>query len=174
MGLNIEIKARCTDHVAIEKVIQKMNIPFEGMQQQSDTFFNVPNGRLKLRESDTKGNFLIPYLRPDVKKPRKSDYVLLDVNDVDQSLNILEKMFGVRGIVEKTRKVFHYDNIRIHLDQVDDLGNFIELEGVIKNKKQKEETLQKIDLLMEIFEIKDEDIVINAYIDMLEKKGTSK
>jgi adenylate cyclase, class 2 len=174
MGLNIEIKARCKNHKALEEVMQKMNFPFEGAEHQTDTFFNVPNGRLKLREYNNKSAVLIPYIRPDVSTPRNSDYVLLDVKDPNQTIDILENMFGLRLIVEKSRKIYMYDNIRVHLDHIEDLGDFIELEGVITNPSQREETLQKIDLLMSLFDISDEDIVLNAYVDMLEKMKLGK
>ncbi len=169
MGLNIEIKAKCDNHKSIEDVMQKMNFPFEGSEVQTDTFFNVPHGRLKIREYDDKNAVLIPYIRPDVNTPRNSDYVLLEVKELEQTFNILESMFGIRMVVEKVRKIYLYDNIRIHLDIIEDLGSFIELEGVVTNFDQREETLQKIELLMELFEINDNSIILNAYVDMLEK-----
>jgi adenylate cyclase class 2 len=174
MGLNIEIKARCTNHKIVEEVMQKMNFPFDGEENQTDTFFNVPNGRLKLREYSNKEAVLIPYIRPDVKTPRNSDYVLLNVKEPNQTIDILEQMFGIRFVVEKVRKIYLYDNIRIHLDYIDDLGSFIELEGVVTNVSQRQDTLQKIELLMELFEIKDNDIILNAYVDLLEKMKMDK
>lgn len=174
MGLNIEIKARCLNHKPIEEIMHKMNFPFKGTEQQTDTFFNVPKGRLKLREYNNKPAILIPYIRPDVNTPRNSDYILLKTDDAEQTIEVLSQMFGIRLAVEKTRKIYLYDNVRIHLDSVENLGTFIELEGVIKNPAQREETIQKIELLMELFDIKDEDIIINAYVDLLEKKGIKK
>jgi len=78
-------------------------------------------------------------------------------------------MFGIRLVVEKIRKIFHYDNIRVHLDYIEDLGSFIELEGVVTNPNQNTETLEKVELLIELFEIKESDIILNAYVDMIEK-----
>ena len=174
MGINIEIKARCNDHKTIEEVMQKMNFPFEGSETQTDTFFNVPIGRLKVREYNNKSAVLIPYIRPDVDKPRNSDYVLLDIKEPNQTIDILENMFGIRLVVEKVRKIYLYDNIRVHLDHIEDLGDFIELEGVVTQADQREETLQKVELLMELFEIKDTDIILNAYVDLLEKMKLGK
>ncbi|KAA3614721.1 MAG: class IV adenylate cyclase [Calditrichaeota bacterium] len=174
MGLNIEIKARCKNHKTIEEVMQKMNFPFEGSEVQTDTFFNVPHGRLKVREYNNKTAVLIPYIRPDVKTPRASDYVLLDIKEPNQTIDILESMFGIRLVVEKNRKIYHYDNIRVHLDSIEELGTFIELEGVVTKSDQREETLQKVELLMELFEIKDNDIVLNAYVDLIEKMKLDK
>lgn len=174
MGLNIEIKARCNDHSQVEKVMQRMNIPFESSEAQADTYFNVPNGRLKVREYGNKNAVLIPYIRPDLNKPRSSDYVLLDINEPNHTIDLLENMFGIRLVVEKVRKIYLYDNIRIHLDFIEDLGKFVELEGVITQEDQREETLQKIELLMELFEIKENDIVENAYVDLLEKVKVKK
>lgn len=174
MGQNIEIKARCKDLKLIEEVMQKMNFSFVGSETQSDTFFNVPHGRLKVREYDNKRAVLIPYIRPDVNTPRISDYVLLEIDEPEQTIDILENMFGISLVVEKTRKIYLYDNIRVHLDYIEDLGTFIELEGVITKAGQREETLQKIELLMELFQIKDNDIILNAYADMIEKMKKDK
>lgn len=170
MGKNIEIKARCTNLKNVEEMIYKMNIPFEGAEQQSDTFFNVPAGRLKLREYGNRPPILIPYFRPDEQSAKASEYALLKVENADEACNLLERMLGIRAVVEKNRRIYHYENVRIHLDTVTGLGTFIELEGVVGPSEDEEETLQRVELLMEIFEIKEADLITVAYVDLLEKE----
>ena len=171
MGVNIELKAKCHDLKKVERTIQKMNLPFLENQHQSDTFFNVPKGRLKLRETK-KGAWLIPYFREDSPTPRTSDYALLPIgNDIEHTFEILKKMFGIRAVVEKSRKIYLYHNVRIHLDTVEELGAFIELEGVVSAKDSRSATMEKIELLMELLEIKPQDILLHAYVDMLDNMG---
>lgn len=169
MGLNIEFKARCVDHKSVEEIMHKMNFPFKGTQQHTDTFFNVPNGQLKVREYGNKTSELIPFVGPDTNNPRAKDFICLPVKDPNQTIDLFEEILGIRLVVEKNRKIYEYDNILINLDFIEDLGYFIALEGIIRKPDEREETLQKIELLMELFEIKDEDIVLNNYVDMIEK-----
>lgn len=170
MGRNIEIKARCPNPGAIEQIIQKMNLPFGGVLRQTDTFYQTPRGRLKLRETDNE-SMLIPYLRKNQKGPGSSDYVLLPVEEPMVTHRILEAMFGVRSVVEKKRRIWFYENVRIHLDDVEDLGNFIELEGVVNEKNPGGPTLEKVELLMELFGIVEEDLIMNAYVDLMETEN---
>ncbi len=167
MGQNIEIKAYCPRPETIEEIIQKMNLPFGGILHQTDTFFTTPRGRLKLRETDDEA-VLIPYLRKNQKGPRSSDYVLLPVEDPMLTHRILEEMFGVRSVVEKTRRIWFYENVRIHLDEVEELGHFIELEGVVDANNPGGPTLEKVELLMELFSIGEDDLIMKAYVDLKE------
>jgi predicted adenylyl cyclase CyaB len=170
MGLNIEIKVRHSDLNTVEEIILKNKWPAGGIELQKDTFFNVPNGRLKLREINDEQAVLIPYLRPDSDKPRHAEYVLLKADDPDQTVDILKRMLGIRLIVKKKRRIFFYENVRIHLDWVDSLGSFIELEGVITKKEEQEKTHAKVLWLMKMFDIKPENIIKEAYVDIMERR----
>jgi len=172
MSQNIEIKAFCPDKDIVLDVINRMNLPFKGSFHQTDTFYNVPKGRLKLRE-DKDGARLIPYIRKNQKGPRTSSYVLLPVDDPDITSDILEEMFGIRSVVEKKRQVWMYDNVRIHLDVVEGLGTYIELEGIIDGHANGADTLEKVELLMELLHITEEHLVSRAYVDLLEAARAS-
>lgn len=169
MGQNIEIKAKCADLQKVKNIVKERNWPGE-IETQKDTFFNVPNGRLKLREINESRSVLIPYLRADVNTLRDSEYVLLKTDETLQTIMILSKMFGIRSIVKKNREIFFYDNIRIHLDEVESLGSFIELEGVITKDSDYNVTQAKLEELIKLFEIKSDDVFKEAYVDLLEKK----
>jgi homotetrameric cytidine deaminase len=99
---------------------------------QRDTYFAVPKGRLKLREQEPGGAVLIAYERPDDAAAHVSDYRLIPVADADagQLRAGLEAVAGVRVVVDKRRRLLLWDSVRIHLDDVDGLGSFVELEAV--------------------------------------------
>ncbi len=167
MSFNIELKARCADLKAFEAKAQKLDHIFDGLDRQTDTFYNVPQGRLKLRESTLYGNFLIPYLRPDDSGPKRSDYILLPVSDVVATKRILDNMFGGQLLIKKTRKIYLYENVRIHLDQVESLGRFIEFEAVVKSEAEVDANRKKLDHLIKYFGVSKKDFVSSAYVDLI-------
>lgn len=167
MSFNIELKARCADLEAFEKKTKNLDHTFDGLDKQVDTFYNVPKGRLKLRESSLYGNFLIPYLRADDSGPKRSDYSLLPVPDVAATKRILEDMFGPQLIVKKIRKIYLFENVRIHLDRIEGLGQFIEFEAVVENESEINSNREKLDQLIKYFGINELDFVSNAYADLI-------
>ncbi len=167
MSVNIEIKAKYSDLNKAKSILETMDVRFEGIDFQCDTFFPVPNGRLKLRESKLYGNLLIPYLRADKTGPKKSEYALLDVDDPNQLKSLLGQILGAAKTVSKTRAIFHYKNVRIHLDEVDNLNSYIELEAVLSENSNNDQEHQKIDFLMEKLQISSKDLISVAYFDLL-------
>lgn len=167
MSFNIELKASCANIDLFERKVLKLSHAFDGIDNQTDTFFNVSKGRIKLRESTLYGNFLIPYLRPDNSGPKRSDYSLLPVSDVAATKRILDTMFGTLLIVRKVRKIYLHKNIRIHLDRVDGLGDFIEFEAVVEQEADIPENQATLDTLIRYFEIDKEDFIARAYADLL-------
>jgi predicted adenylyl cyclase CyaB len=167
MGLNIELKARCANLEDFENRVKQLSHKLDGHDNQTDTFYKVPAGRLKLRESSLYGNFLIPYLRRNESGPKRSDYSLLPVEDVPSLKELLQNMFGILIVVKKERTIYLHENVRIHLDRVEDLGDFIEFEAVVHDKGKVDENHQKLDNLIDYFKIKENDFIQNAYADML-------
>lgn len=167
MSFNIEIKARCPDLDLCENRVHLLSNSLDGTDYQTDTFYHVPAGRLKLRESSLYGNFLIPYIRTDQIGPKRSDYSLLPINDLSATKNILEKMFGVLIVVQKIRQIYLHENVRIHLDQVTDLGSFVELEAVINSENLVDENQDKLERLIKHLQIGKDDFISVAYADML-------
>ena len=129
---NIEIKARLESLSAARECAKRLGARFEGVDHQIDTYFRVPNGRLKLRESSLEGPRLIPYLRADQGGPKKSDYALIrmDAPLGAKSKELLSAILGVETVVEKKREIHHIENVRVHLDDVRGLGAFLEFEAV--------------------------------------------
>ncbi|HEY8659377.1 MAG TPA: class IV adenylate cyclase [Hanamia sp.] len=141
--INFEFKARSNNIEDLENKLLKLNPIFIGKDKQTDTYFNVSKGRLKLREGNIE-NALIYYERQNVADAKQSD-ILLYKHQPDPSLkNILIKLHGIKVVVSKTRKIYFIDNVKFHFDTIDELGTFVEVEaidntgdiGIEKLKKQ--------------------------------------
>jgi len=171
MAENIEIKARCLNFNATQDKIQEIASEFLGTDYQRDTYYRVKNGRLKLRESKIDGAYLIPYLRSDISSPKKSVYTKINIVNPDEVKKLFHSIFGIHLIVTKRRDIYIYENVRIHLDKVDHLGDFIELEAVLKapySDPQIEN--KKVKFLMEILNITKADLLAESYESMLKKR----
>ena len=130
VSTNVEIKARCADLARAREVTASLATEHVGLDDQTDTYFCTRAGRLKLRESSRSGAQLIAYRRPDLEGARRSDYVVLPVADPRLLKEMLREQLGVHVVVHKTRDVWLYHEVRVHLDRVDSLGDFVELEAV--------------------------------------------
>lgn len=128
---NVEIKARCADLAAARAIAGELCGDTGSVEHQCDTYFHVPHGRLKLREIEGQPAVLIGYSRPDQASARTSCYHLVPVADPALLKAALADTLGIRGAVRKRREIFLWKNVRIHLDAVESLGNFIEFEAVL-------------------------------------------
>jgi len=130
---NIEIKVKVNSFDNIIKSLEELGASYKGRIKQVDTYYNCQSGRLKIREINNKQAELIYYQRPNKKSSKISQYGLirLDTKMLPNYKNIFKKSLGEKVIVKKIRKLWIYQNTRIHLDRVQGLGNFIELETVI-------------------------------------------
>ncbi len=128
---------------------------------------NVPFGRLKLRKLAGGSAELIQYHRNDSREPKESRYVFFRTEDPEGLKAVLAKALGIRGIVLKRRTVYFYGQTRIHLDQVEGLGAFIELEVVLDPGQDIRYGTAVAEDLMSKLEIEKEDLVAGAYVDLL-------
>ncbi|HJS54621.1 MAG TPA: class IV adenylate cyclase, partial [Chitinophagaceae bacterium] len=126
--LNVEIKARCTDSSIVRNYLANNNADFKGLDEQTDTYFNVSNGRLKLREGNIENN-LIFYERSNQAGPRSSHFHLVKIEDGKGLKEVLEKSCGIKIIVRKRREIYYIENVKFHIDEVPGLGSFIEIEA---------------------------------------------
>jgi len=165
--LNFEFKARTSDLDGLEKKLQGLNPLFIGEDHQTDTYFNVPTGRLKLREGNIE-NSLIYYERQNSADAKQSD-VLLYKHAPDKILkDILIKSNGVKVVVEKIRKIYFIDNVKFHFDTIQGLGTFIEVEAIDKTGEIGVEKLkEQCKHYAKFFEIMDEDYIALSYSDLL-------
>ena len=128
---NIELKARLADYDAARQIASVLATARLGPQHQIDTYFHCRHGRLKLRQSDGLRAELVWYARPDQEGPKASDYQLVPLSNPETLKAALSAALGIRAVVEKRREVFLYHSVRIHLDNVTDLGHCIEFEAVL-------------------------------------------
>ncbi|MEN8007424.1 MAG: class IV adenylate cyclase [Candidatus Krumholzibacteriota bacterium] len=169
MPANIEIKARVADPESLLAKAEKLTDTEPETILQTDTFFNVETGRLKIREFADGTGELISYHRPDAEGPKTSSYSLAPTPDAGALRDTLAAALPVRGVVRKTRLLLLAGRTRIHLDEVEGLGSFMELEVVLKDGDDPREGETEAADLMEKLGVTPADLVRGAYIDMLEK-----
>ena len=169
MPANIEIKARVRDFNEIKTRAEKLsNTPVEIIPQE-DIFFNVPQGRLKLRVLAPDRGQLIYYTRPDQEGPKRSDYHIAHTAVPENLKHVLELAYGIRGVVKKTRYLYLVGQTRVHLDDVEGLGHFMELEVVMRDGQGDAEGQEIAEGLMTSLGVERSDLLDGAYMDLLEK-----
>ncbi|MEI9945153.1 MAG: class IV adenylate cyclase [Chitinophagaceae bacterium] len=165
--LNVEIKARCTNTEIVIKYLEENNAEYKGLDEQTDTYFNVAEGRLKLREGNIENN-LIWYQRNNQQGPKQSHFQLVKIDDAAGIKEVLTKSIGIKVVVKKKRDIYYIKNVKFHIDNVPGLGTFIEIEaGNIIADLSEEELKKQCDYYMNEFIIKPEDLIKNSYSDML-------
>ncbi len=171
MPQNIEIKAYSIDFAGQEEIAKSLSGGVPEVIFQEDIFFNVPEGRLKLRVFTQDRAELIYYNRNDQQGPKISQYVISKTNDPEGLRKILKNAYGIRNTVVKTRHLYMCGRTRIHFDKVHSLGEFIELEVVLSDLKQQIEGEKEAQTLMRQLGIKNEQLIKVAYIDLLDSKN---
>jgi len=167
MPSNIEIKARVPDMEGLRRAVEAAGASFAGDCHQEDVFFRTAQGRLKLRVAAGDAE-LIHYERADTAGPKTSSYRLCPVPEPDRLRGLLAAALGVRGVVRKRRTLYRLGATRIHLDRVEGLGSFMELEVVLAPGQAPEEGRATAFNLMARLGIEREDLVSGAYLDLLE------
>lgn len=127
---NLELKAIDRDPEGSREICEGLGAETKGVLVQEDTYFDVPRGRLKLRRERGVSAHLIAYERSNDSGQRQSRYRIVEVKDDLELEAALAGALGITVVVRKARQLFLYKGVRIHLDRVDGLGNFIEFEGV--------------------------------------------
>lgn len=168
MPSNIEIKARARNFDEIKARAEKLSDKPVEVIPQEDVFFNTPRGRLKLRILPGEKGQLIYYTRPDQEGPKRSDYHIFHTSDPEPLKRALELAYGIRGIVKKTRYLYLIGQTRVHLDDVEGLGPFMELEVVMQEEQGDAEGQAIAQDLMERLGVERSDLLEGAYMDLLE------
>lgn len=168
--LNVEIKAKSNNPTFVREYLLSHNAEFKGTDNQTDTYFNVPNGRLKLREGNIE-NSLIYYERTNQAGPKQSHFQLVKVEDATGLKEALIKANGLKVVVEKKREIYYIQNVKFHIDEVPGLGSFVEIEaGNILADLTKEELQQQCNFYLKEFGIQEADLIEVSYSDMLLRK----
>lgn len=169
MPQNLEIKARITNREQAKIIAENLGTDFAGELKQTDTYFTVPTGRLKLREFSDGSGELIFYIRPEDKLQRLSTYQIYPTNNAAQLRMVLSETLGVKVVVKKSRFLYIWKNARIHLDHVEQLGEFLEFEVLVT-----EGELQAESVMCELrnhFAIENENLIPCSYSDLIEKRS---
>jgi len=169
MARNVEIKARLSDPDRIRSILEELVDSPPEILEQTDTFFSVSSGRFKLRVQGGRSE-LIYYERPDTASAKESRYSVIRIDEPDLLRAVLAEAIGVRGTVKKRRFLYRIGKTRVHLDEVEGLGSFLELEVVLDEGEMVEDGVATANRLMGKLGIEDEDLVACAYIDLLEEK----
>jgi predicted adenylyl cyclase CyaB len=169
--VNVEIKARVRDLDALRVRVQALSKGSPQRLRQDDTFFETPSGRLKLRVIDGKQGELICYQRNDECGPTPSTYQISPAREPDALKRVLSTALGVRGVVRKSREVFAIARTRVHLDRVEGLGSFLELEVVLAPGEPVERGHAEAQELLESLLVRPGDLESRAYVDMIEDAG---
>ncbi len=164
---NIECKARDPDPERSLEVCRNLGAEDHGEILQRDTYFEVTNGGLKLREERPGEPHLIQFERANEPQQRESRYRIIAVDDGPMLSAALAAAIGVRVIVAKRRRLFLWRDVRIHLDEVEGLGRFIELEAVAPPDSDLTREHRLIAELREVLEITDERLVAVGYAEQL-------
>jgi adenylate cyclase len=172
-GTNVETKARCPDGSAVADTLAAAGARFEGRLHQTDTYFKVEGMRLKLREYEHRlvggrneaGAELIRYSRPDSTGARVSEYVRTPVDDPPARRDELAQRHGIQGVVRKQRDLWLLGSTRIHLDRVEGLGDFVELETVVEGAPGQTDH-DEHEGLIELLGIRPEDTLAGSYVDL--------
>jgi predicted adenylyl cyclase CyaB len=171
MPRNIEIKASVDEPGALERAAAAVADHGPQRIEQDDTFFHCPEGRLKLRDFGNGQAELIFYRRPDQAGPKTSDYRITPTSEPDSLRETLGQALGTVGRVRKTRTLYLAGRTRIHLDQVEGLGHYMELEVVLGDGDEEAAGLAEAEALMTRLGIRRDQLIDRAYIDLLARKA---
>lgn len=167
MARNVEIKARVENIVELEKKV--IPLATQGPEEliQDDTFFNCKEGRLKLREFASGYGQLVFYKRNDKYGPKESFYLISETTSPQTLREVLSTAYGVIGRVKKKRLLYMVGRTRVHLDVVEDLGQFMELEVVLDESETTEVGIAEAHNLMSELGIDNSQLIEGAYFDLL-------
>ena len=165
--LNVEIKAYTNNATEIKNILKTKSALNKGIDHQIDTYFKTSHGRLKLRKGNIE-NTLIFYARDNQSGPKQSKIELERLSENNNIRNVLEASNGVLVEVDKHRDISFVDNVKFHVDEVKDLGSFVEIEAISENNQfTAQELYSQCKSYMDLFGIKDEDLISCSYSDML-------
>lgn len=165
--INIEIKARCIDQDKIRKILKSQGADFKGADHQVDTYFKVGNGRLKLREGNIE-NYLIFYEREDKEGPKQSNVILYKSTPNSNLKELLKKSLGILTMVDKKREIYFIDNVKFHIDTVQNLGTFMEIEAIdTTGDIGRDKLFEQCNHYLKLFGIENSDLLTNSYSDQI-------
>lgn len=166
-SVNVELKARDPNPEVTTARCLNLGAVSAGTLNQRDVYFMARRGRLKLRTEESGGSELIAYRRDDALEPTDSNYVLAPVTEPESVIDALDAVLGTLVVVLKRRRLFLWEGVRIHLDEVSDLGSFVELEAVLPDAGDVATAQAKLARLRAELEISADALVAVGYSDLM-------
>jgi adenylate cyclase class IV len=170
LGRNLELKARHESLPAAVSACEGLGAEDHGILEQRDTYFGASEGRLKLREEGDRAE-LIAYRRADRAGERESRFRLVPVDAPAELRAVLGDALGVVAVVEKHRRLFLWRGVRIHLDQVEHLGDFVEFEAPLREGRSSEDAEDLLRVLVDRLGVEDGMRIATSYCDLMIKRG---
>lgn len=166
-GRNVEIKARDVVPERTLEACRKLGAVDCGLLWQRDTYFNASLGRLKLREQRPGRSQLIHYERAEGADQRESRYRILEVGEAEPIRDFLAGSLGVHATVTKRRRLFLWRSVRIHLDDVEGQGKFIEFEAVAPPDSDLTAEHELITELRTRLAVPDDSLIAESYASLV-------
>jgi homotetrameric cytidine deaminase len=164
---NVELKSRDPDPARTLELALSLHATDEGEIEQRDTYFGGSRARVKLREQTPGDDELIAYRRPDADEARVSEYLRVAVPDAAALKDALDAAYGTKVVVAKKRRLLLWEEVRIHLDEVEGLGSYMELEAIAPDSADLEPAREKVERLRRELQIDDANLVAGSYSDLL-------
>lgn len=166
---NVEIKARVADLAALRAMVVALGARFAAVEEQVDRYYEIDGSRrVKLRSVAGGRAEMIHYHRPETEGVRLSEYQVTPVRDEEAGLCLVPKSPPV-VVVRKRREVHLLDNVRVHLDEVDHLGTFLELEAVVDAEHDDAACRAQVDRLLAALAVAPTDLIRASYSDLLRR-----
>ena len=167
MPRNVEVKVRAEDLEGIRNRLRESGAEDRGLLRQTDTYFGTAPGlRLKLRKQEPGGAELIAYGRPDVSGIRASTYRVTKLPGGSDLAGTLTLALGKIREIRKTRHLFMAGRTRVHLDEVEGLGRFLELEVVLRDGDAEADGEREAESILERLGLKDAPRIAGSYSDL--------
>jgi len=170
----VELKAKVGSLEPFREKLESLNAEYVGTFRQVDTYYEVPQGRLKLRETEGESKVqLVYYERPDVQGPKQSQVFIIELTKPQFMKQFLNKVLPTKTVVDKQRTIYRLKGTQVHLDTVQTLGTYVEFERRTENTleaaRKAHETLEE---LMQTLSVKQETLQKGSYCDLIMQKAT--
>jgi predicted adenylyl cyclase CyaB len=167
----VELKAQVDNLEPVRRKLEALKAEHEGAFQQTDIYFDVPKGRLKLRQINNEKTQLIYYERENISKPKRSDVFIMEIPESKVFTALLKKILRVKATVKKTREIYWFERTQIHLDTVYSLGCYVEFERKTPDTTREiERNIRLLERLMETLKINPKKLERLSYSDLVNLK----
>jgi predicted adenylyl cyclase CyaB len=165
----VEMKAKVDSLKPFQQKLQELSAKHVGAFHQVDTYYDIPQGRLKLRETEGENKAqLVYYERPDVQGPKQTQVFIIELTKPQNMKQFLSKVLRTKTVVDKQRAIYRIKGTQVHLDTVQNLGTYVEFERPTENTPEAAQKAQEIlKKLMQTLGVKPETLIKRSYSDLI-------